>query len=294
MPIPSLEPKQTFLQLRDLQFAFYEWGDTDKPTLFLVHGWMDTGASFKYMAPELVEHFHLISFDLRGFGYSDHVPSGYWFPDYYADLDAILEHFSSDDAVNLVGHSMGANISLMFSGIRPERVSKVMALDWIGLPETTPKDASKRFRSWLNQLRLGEPTKIYQDLETLKKSIRKGNPSFSEEVIDEIIPLWTKPFGNDGQIMLLGDHKHRNTNPIRYNFDDVVEIWNEVTAQVGLVMASDSFYRKMMDVEQRVKIIREALSIKDDHYSVLKDSHHMLHIEKPVETAERIISFFRD
>ena len=68
----------------------------------------------------------LVAMDMRGFGRTQRPDDGYWFPDYLADLDALLDHLSPDAPLDLVGHSMGGNIVMLYAGARPQRVRKVV------------------------------------------------------------------------------------------------------------------------------------------------------------------------
>ena len=178
------------LNIRGLQIHVQEWGDVGKPKLVMLHGWMDCGASFQYMMPSIIDQYHVIAPDLRGFGESQHDPNGYWFPDYFADLDQLLAHFCPDDPVNIVGHSMGGNIALIYAGIRPERIKKVMSLEGIGLPPTSASDAVDKYRQWIRQVAAEEQNKIYPNINLLRHSIYKGNPSLPDHIIEDLSELW--------------------------------------------------------------------------------------------------------
>ena len=95
---------------------------------------MDAGATFQFVADALPATRSLVALDWRGFGRSAWPDDGYWFPDYYADLDALLDQLSPDAPATLIGHSMGGNIAMMYAGIRPERVRAVVCIDAFGLP----------------------------------------------------------------------------------------------------------------------------------------------------------------
>ncbi|MFX5476533.1 alpha/beta fold hydrolase, partial [Acinetobacter baumannii] len=86
------------------------WGEPGAPKLFLLHGWMDVAASFQFLVDALRGRWHAIAPDWRGFGQSGwptQYPgtASYWFPDYLADLEVLLDHYQPDGAVDLVGHS---------------------------------------------------------------------------------------------------------------------------------------------------------------------------------------------
>ena len=80
---------------------------------------MDMSASFKFTVNELSKDWFIIAPDWRGFGLSDWASEGYWFPDYVADLSGIINAFSPDAHINLVGlnpsvSSKGAITSLFW------------------------------------------------------------------------------------------------------------------------------------------------------------------------------------
>ena len=63
-------------------------------TLLLLHGFLDAGGSWDLVATELAPRgIEVYAVDLRGFGASDRVGAGgyYHFPDYVADVDALVD-----------------------------------------------------------------------------------------------------------------------------------------------------------------------------------------------------------
>lgn len=75
----------------------------------LLHGWMDVGASYQFTVDALQRERRIIAPDWRGFGLTTGAPvDHYVFADYLADLDLLLDHYAPGEAVDLVGHSMGA------------------------------------------------------------------------------------------------------------------------------------------------------------------------------------------
>jgi len=279
------------LNVRGLEYHVQEWGDSSKPSIFLLHGWMDCGATYKFAAQYLENDFHLIAPDLRGFGDTEHA-QGYWFPDYFADLEVLLDHYSPMSPVNLVGHSMGGNIALMYAGIRPERISRILSLEALGLPPTEASEAPNKYRKWMREILSGEPAKVYPNLSALQYSVHKGNPSLSPEMVEELAQLWGKPAGDDGTMMLKHDHAHRYGNPVRYSLEDTFECWKEITARVGIVMAdASSFYQRFAQFG-RLEEACDILRVHQQDNFIVQDAGHMLHIEQPEATAECIRTFF--
>jgi len=281
------------LNIRGLNYHVQEWGDSSKPTVFLLHGWMDCGGSYKFVAEHLSDKYHLVAPDLRGFGKTDHA-QGYWFPDYFADIDQLFDHYSPNHKINLVGHSMGGNIALMYAGIKPERIANVISLEALGMAPTESTDTPGKYRRWMFEILSGEPSKVYPNEESFRRSIRKGNPSLNEGMVSELVELWGQPYGSDGALQLKHDHSHRYANPVRYNFDDVVAVWREITARVGVVMASQSKMYHYMQKMGRIEQARQVLKIADQDYFLVEDSDHMVHLEQPYETAMCIAQFLNN
>ena len=119
----------------------------DRPTLVMLHGWMDVGASFQFVVDALagIDGFEraIAAPDWRGFGLTEGPPvDSYWFPDYLGDLDALLDALSPHIPVDLAGHSMGGNAAMIYAGVRPQRVRRLVNLEGFGMPAA----AAERWR----------------------------------------------------------------------------------------------------------------------------------------------------
>src|ERR1035437_1293530 len=148
--------RSEFGPVRGLRYHLRCWGQpqADTPPLFLLHGWMDVAASFQFVVDAMAQERFIVAPDWRGFGLTSSAGADcFWYPDYLADLDALLDHYAPDTPVNLVGHSMGANVAMLYAGVRPERVRRLVNLEGFGLPATQPEQATERFANWLNELK---------------------------------------------------------------------------------------------------------------------------------------------
>ena len=279
------------VDIRGLKYHVQEWGDASKPLLLLLHGWMDCGATYKFIAKYLAQDYFLVAPDWRGFGESEHV-KGYWFPDYFADLECITEHYSPNAPVDIVAHSMGGNIALMYAGIRPNKVARLLSLEALGMLEKKSSDAPATYRQWMDEILADEESKVYPSIDSLKSSVRTGNPNLTEELVDELADMWGQPYGDKGQMRLKHDHAHRYINPMRYNFDDVLALWREVSARVGIVMASDSPFYQTYQKIGRIQQAHDTLPASIDDYYLVDDAAHMVHIEQPKKVSEIIKRFF--
>ncbi|HAU67631.1 MAG: alpha/beta hydrolase [Arenicella sp.] len=279
------------LKLRSLNTRITQWGDSSKPLLVLLHGWMDCGGSFQFIAPKLAEHFYVVAPDLRGFGDTDHAP-GYWFPDYLADLEALLNVYAPNKPVDLAGHSMGGNIAMMYAGISPHRVKRVLSLESAGLLPTVPKEAPEKYRRWMMEVLSEQPARLYPSRQALLMSIHKSNPQLAPDIVETLFDLWAEPAGPEGGFRLKHDHAHRYTNPYRYNYDDIQAIWSEISAKVGLAMATHSPMYSRLESADRINDIRSSLNISEENYYLLEGAGHMIHLERPEETTKLMLHFF--
>ncbi|MFO0490621.1 MAG: alpha/beta fold hydrolase, partial [Curvibacter sp.] len=159
-----------FTPVRHLRYHVLRWGDTPSalPPLVLMHGWMDVAASWQFVvdafSPGFVQGRSIIAADWRGFGLTGLDPDAaadvrypghdnYWFPDYLADLDILLDHYAGDRPVDLVGHSMGGSVVMLYAGVRPQRIRRLVNLEGFGMPATRPDKAPKRYAQWMDELK---------------------------------------------------------------------------------------------------------------------------------------------
>lgn len=113
------------------------WGPDDAAqTVLAVHGVTSSHKSWPLVAAAL-DGARVIAPDLRGRGRSNQLPGPYGMPQHADDLAAVLDAFGVDSAV-VVGHSMGAFVSVVFSHRHPERVSELVLVDG-GLPLAVPQ-----------------------------------------------------------------------------------------------------------------------------------------------------------
>ena len=100
-----MKSKVVFKKINNIKYHIRIWGNECDQPLILLHGWMDISASFRYFVESLKNKYYIISPDWRGFGKSGWSTNGYWFPDYFSDLDEIINKFIPKKVI-LFGHSM--------------------------------------------------------------------------------------------------------------------------------------------------------------------------------------------
>ncbi|MFL6572466.1 MAG: alpha/beta fold hydrolase [Burkholderiales bacterium] len=257
--------------------------------IFLLHGWMDVSASFQFVVDALAGEWEVYAPDWRGYGLTEWGKSdSYWFPDYIADLDCLLDEFESERPVNLVGHSLGGNVAALYAGIRPHRVGRLVNLEGFGMAPTRPEQAPKRYARWLNELHERPTLRPYKDFAALAERLRQGNPRLTREKADFLARHWGREEGHS--VVLRGDPAHKIVNPLLYRVEEVQACWREVNAPVLWVDAAESDTLKRLGLSEAQHAERRSC-FKTLKYVTVQRAGHMLHHDQPQEVARRIEEF---
>lgn len=276
------------LTVRGLRFQLYRWDGADPRPVLLVHGWGDSGATFQFIADQLPPERTLIAYDARGFGRTEWPQDGYWFPDYLADLEAIIDHLSPQQPLDLLGHSMGGNVVMLYAGVRPQRVRRVMNVEGFGLRRTTPAEAPERYREWLDEVKHGNGYAVYQSFEQLLMVLARRNPRTCAEHLEFIARAWAEQ-GADGQVRLRADPRHKNTNPVLYQREQAEACWQQIIAPALLVIGDQSQLAKQMASElDATELGRRYTTMELETVT----GGHMLHHEQPAAMAALMTRFF--
>lgn len=136
-----------------LRLHYADWGNQDAPPLLLVHGGRDHCRSWDWVAERLCDDWHVIAPDLRGHGDSAWAADGnYETNDFVYDL-AQLIHQLDAGPVTIVAHSLGGNVSLRYTGLYPDTVRKIVAIEGLGpsptrIAERAAVPLADRWRQW--------------------------------------------------------------------------------------------------------------------------------------------------
>ncbi|HZG20252.1 MAG TPA: alpha/beta hydrolase [Herbaspirillum sp.] len=285
--------RSEFLTVRGLRYHIRHWGDPQAPKIFMCHGWMDMSASFQFMVDALQGQWQVIAPDWRGFGLSQRSPAdSYWFPDYLADLEAIIDHYAPDETINLLGHSMGGNVVMLYAGLRPERIGRLINLEGLGLPAAKPEQAPGRFVQWLDEIKNPPLLRGYDTLEEVATRLQKNNARLSDERAAFLAQHWAQQDGS-GLWQILGDPAHKQVSPILYRVDEMMACWSRITAPVLWIEATDSDIGRFFGPAaiKREEIDRRIACIARTQVEMIDHAGHMLHHDQPERLAQLIETF---
>ncbi|HXF68001.1 MAG TPA: alpha/beta hydrolase [Burkholderiales bacterium] len=281
--------RSEFHDIRGLRYHVRVWGERGAPRLFLLHGWMDVSASFQFLVDALARDWCVLAPDWRGFGLSAWAREGYWFPDYYADLERLLELYEPHEPARLVGHSMGGVIACTYAGVRPARVAQVISLEGFGLARMDASQAPARVRRWLDGLREPPRFRPYRSFDEVAARLKSANPRLDDEKAQFLARHWAKE-GPDGSVVLRSDPRHKLVNPYTFRIEELIACWREATAPVLWVFARESKGTGYLQ-DTPEQLAERKGAFRCYHEAWLEASGHMMHHDQPQRLARLIEDF---
>ena len=174
------------LSLPHIELAAHLFGPEDGLPVIALHGWLDNANSFARLAPKL-KGLRIVALDLAGHGHSGHRPlgAGYALWDYVYDVLQVAEQLGWKRFA-LMGHSLGAIVSLVLAAALPERVSHLALIDGVIPPTAKGEDAAERLGMALQaQINLQDKSKpVYRTLERAIEARMKGLVAVSREAAE--------------------------------------------------------------------------------------------------------------
>ena len=286
------ESQSHWVPLRGCRYHVRQWGHAQPgiAPLVLAHGWMDVAASWQFMVDAFSEAFFsqrpIVAMDWRGYGLTEApATDSYWFPDYLADLDALLDQLYPGQSIDLVGHSMGGNVVMMYAGSRPERIRRLVNLEGFGMAATNAAQAPSRMTQWLNEIKAqredDNALKPYADAAGVAARLMKTNRRLGQRQADWLAQHWARP-GADGQWRILGDSAHKVVNPYLFRVEEALAMYQRISAPVLAVEASDDSLSQWWKGKYTLSEFHERLkSVPQLEKATIQDAGHMLHHDQP-------------
>ena len=242
MPGPT---SRVFFSQR-LRLHYVDWGNPEAPPLLLVHGGRDHCRNWDWVAQALRKDWHIICPDLRGHGDSQWSPDGnYSMAAYIYDL-AQLVHQQALAPVTIVSHSLGGNICLRYTGVYPDKVRKLVAIEGLGpspkvIAERT-KPMAERMRDWVDEQRKlsARGPRKYPTIEDAFKRMQEENKHLSAEQARHLTQQGVNQ-NEDGTYSWKFDNYVRAWPPYDMSYSAIESLWKEITCPTMLVYGKESW-----------------------------------------------------
>ncbi len=271
--------REVVVPLRDLDFATLQWGEPAGVPTVLLHGFLDHAGSWARVAERL--DGWRVALDLRGHGRSAWVGPGqsYHFPEYVADLDALVERLGG--RVRLVGHSMGGTLASLYAGARPDAVERLVAVDGIGLPDAGA-GARDRMVQFLDGIRRVRALRPYPTVEAAAERLVATWPRLDPAWAVELALRGTRPV--EGGVTWSYDPRHRVRAAVPYRQDQHQRFLAAIRCPVLSVHAGTSIFSPG-DVARLEEVIPDLRVV------TIPTAGHMVQLDEPDALAQVVSGF---
>jgi len=282
----ATSPRSHYLSANRLRHHLLEWGEAG-PVVLLLHGYLEHAHTWHLVAPRLIDAgYHVYGLDWRGHGDSEWIGAGgyYHFADYTADVAAIVPQLA--ERVALVAHSMGGGAAVIYTGTFPERVSALVSVEGLGIPDTDPDNTPECYRAWVDDLeRLAERTPRRFSLDAAAQRLHQGVFRFSADAARHMAEHGTRPDG-DARAWKF-DPLHQTRSPQPYYTAQARAFWRRVTCPVLYIDGGDSpLALPAPELEERLRILRAR------RVTIARAGHHP-HLEQPDSFAGEVVKFLQ-
>ena len=279
-----------FIRIRGIDLHCRLWGPAGAPKLFLLHGNQDVSASWQFTVDAFAKDWCVIAPDWRGNGLSGWSGAdSYWFPDYLGDLHALLDHYSPQQPVRLVGHSMGASIGALYSGVAADRVARFVNVDGFGPPGSRQDPAPRRIAKWLAQLGEDTAQRPYESFEEFALRMQSENPRLTDARARFLVEHWGRQ-EPDGSVVRRADPAHKRINPLPIPYAEQLACWRQTIASVLWIDGAQSGLWARLNARPDEFDERMA-AYPDLRIEHVDDAGHNVHHDQPERLAALIEAF---
>eukprot|EP00527_Entomoneis_sp_CCMP2396_P007404 CAMPEP_0198151396 /NCGR_PEP_ID=MMETSP1443-20131203/55525_1 /TAXON_ID=186043 /ORGANISM="Entomoneis sp., Strain CCMP2396" /LENGTH=382 /DNA_ID=CAMNT_0043817043 /DNA_START=121 /DNA_END=1269 /DNA_ORIENTATION=- len=313
--------------------------------ILCLHGWMDNCRTFHYLAPALVEgrpNVEVVALDFVGHGLSSHksldgtstvlAESVYhvaealqqlgWItpqpPPLNKDNNNEQQHTQHQQQITLIGHSMGAGVSCLYSAAFPEQVKKLVLLEGAAPMERNPRDIAKHVRSHVDRRLLltqslledenqkHKPRRIYPSLEVAVKTrcmTAKNFPGdqwLSTVAATELVMRGIEPVVISSKDDDDDDNNNNASSGFRFRHDARLQwpscmyvtkeqnnaIYEDISCRTALLLAQNGWPFDEARLNEAIGLMKPGM------YETLPGSHHFhADPETASAVAQKVIEF---
>ena len=268
----SVNVEEVRLRLPHIELAAHLYGPEDGRPVIALHGWLDNAASFSRLAP-LLPGLRIVALDFAGHGHSDHRPPGgsYAIWDYAHDVLQVAEQFGWQ-RFSLLGHSMGAIVSVLLAAAMPERVERLALIDglmpYTGEADTAPQKLGEALQA---QLALASKTKpVYAEFDRAVEARMRGVGAVSREAAHLLAQRGLMPV--PGGYTWRTDSRLTLPSPLRLTHAHALAFARSLQCPAKLVLAQQGMLIAQPNISQMLEgLAVEAVELPGGHHLHLDD-----------------------
>lgn len=259
------------LTLPHIELAAHCYGPLDGQPVLALHGWLDNAMTFARLAPCLIG-LRIVALDFAGHGYSGHRAEGasYQLWDYALDALLVAEQLGWQ-RFSLMGHSLGAIVSVLVAGALPEKIERLALIDglvpYTGEAEEAPQ---KLGEALMAQIALRDKRKpIYPTIERAVEVRMHGVSQISREAAELLARRGLEPVA-DGYTWRT-DARLTLPSPMRLTQAHVWSFLKRIDCPTCLVLAEQG----LLNTHSMIETLLSSLPIETH---TLPGGHH-LHLD---------------
>ena len=229
-----------------LRLHYVDWGNPTAPPLLLVHGGRDHCRNWDWVASRLRDRWHVIAPDLRGHGDSQWSAEGSYRMDSYIYDLAQLIHQQKLAPVTIIAHSLGGNIAIRYTGLYPDSVRGLVAIEGLGgspklMLERAKLTLDARLRLWIDEQRdlAGRLPRRYPSIEDAFKRMQDENKHLSPMQARHLTEHGVNQ-NEDGTFSWKFDNYVRSWPAYDMANAEVEQLWVRITCPTLLVYGNES------------------------------------------------------
>ncbi len=273
--------------INGLKMSAKLWGPETGTPVIALHGWLDNAASFDLLARQLPD-LRICAVDFIGHGHSDHRPGWghYYFNEYVFDVLELAQQLGWN-RFNLMGHSMGAHISVMTAGVEPQLINKLILLEGFGAPSMVSPDALPTLMQTAYRKTVGLRQKnapVYPTLEAAVQARINGFFKIEEAAARSLCERGTR-ITSEG-VTFRSDPRLRFISSAAAAHEEFCGFVKAIEAPSCLILAEDGVPRDEAELQKRISLHR---NLRVEH---LPGGHHFHMEAQAPEVAAIVAEFF--
>jgi len=265
-------PNQREFVLPGLTLAAQVWGRSGGVPVLALHGWLDNASTFDLLAP-LLPDCEIVALDLAGHGLS-----GFRSPDAayniwedVGDLLDVAEQLGWS-RFNLLGHSRGAAIAMLFAAAFPELTDRLVLLEGgvpvVGTAAEAPETLARSFRE-RRDLR-ARSGRVFVDRATAIAERARGFTKLSTDAAEILARRALREV--DGGFQWHADQRLKGVPEVRLTREQVRAFVERVKAPALMVLAEEIPFGGTDLYDEMIAAFADIETV------VLPGAHH-LHLE---------------
>ncbi|MHA1108706.1 MAG: alpha/beta fold hydrolase, partial [Alphaproteobacteria bacterium] len=158
-----------------------------------------------------------------------------------------LIHQAELAPLTIIGHSMGAGISLRYSGIYPDNVQRIVAIEGLGgsplrSKQRVDKLPEDRMKKWIDATRAlsGRVPRRYVSLEEIIERMQEANPHLRPDQARHLTIHGVNQ-NEDGTYSWKFDNYVRAYTPYGIDMDATRALWSRIACPALLLRGADSW-----------------------------------------------------